>query len=63
MSKLDALARGEFAALVLRLDAGLAAAGARIGAAVFEPVENVFHGGYRSRLWRPPTGRNGVGDS
>ncbi len=42
--KLDALARGELAALVLRLDAGVAAALARADAAVFEPVENVFHG-------------------
>ena len=42
--ELDALARGELAALVLRLDARLAAAGARIGAAVFELVENVLHG-------------------
>jgi hypothetical protein len=40
--KLDPLAGGELAALVLRLDAALAAAGARAVAALFEFVENVF---------------------
>ncbi len=43
MSKLDALARGELAALVLRVDAALAAAQPRADAAVLKPVENVFH--------------------
>ncbi len=41
--QLDALARGELAALVLRLDALFAAAAARAGATCFELVENVFH--------------------
>ena len=41
--ELDALARGELAALVLRLDAPLAAAAARAAAALFEPVDNVLH--------------------
>ena len=40
----DALPRGELAALVLRLDAGLAAAAPRTGAPFVELVENVFHG-------------------
>ena len=42
--ELDALARGELAALVLRLDARLAAAGPRRLAARFELVDDVFHG-------------------
>ena len=41
--ELDALARGELAALVLRLDAPLAAAAARAVAALFELVDNVLH--------------------
>ena len=41
--QLDALAGGELAALVLRLDARLAAAGARRRAALFELFEDVFH--------------------
>ena len=43
--ELDPLARGELAALVLRLDARLAAAGAGLGAALFQLVEDVLHGG------------------
>ncbi len=42
------LARGQLAALVLRLDARLAAPDARLGAAQFQPVEDVFHAGPRS---------------
>ena len=42
--ELDALARGELAALVLVVDAALAAAAAGTGAAFVELVENVFHG-------------------
>ena len=41
--ELDPFARGQLAALVLRLDAPLAAAAARAGAALFELVENVLH--------------------
>src|SRR5271170_1991471 len=41
--KLDALARGQFAALVLRLDAPRPAAAARAGAAFFELVNNILH--------------------
>ena len=41
--ELDPLARGELAALVLRLDAPLAAAAARAVAAFFEPVDNILH--------------------
>jgi hypothetical protein len=41
--ELDALAGGELAALVLRLDALVAAAGPRLFAALFEFVEDVFH--------------------
>ena len=41
--ELDALARGELAALVLRVDAPFAAAAARAVAAFFEPVDNVLH--------------------
>ena len=41
--ELDPLARGEFAALVLRVDAPFAAAAARAVAALFEPVDNVLH--------------------
>ena len=48
----DALARGELAALVLRLDAGLAAALARADAAFLKLVENVLH----DRLLGPATG-------
>src|SRR6185312_6040192 len=40
----DALARGQLAALVLGLDAGLAAAQARLLAPLLQPVEDVFHG-------------------
>ena len=40
----DALAGGELAALVLRLDARLAAAEPRRLAAFFELVDDVFHG-------------------
>ena len=43
MQELDALARGQFAALVLRFDAPFAAAGARRVAALFEPVDDVLH--------------------
>ena len=39
----DALARGQLAALVLRLDAGLAAAVAGARAPLFELLQNVFH--------------------
>ena len=39
----DALARGELAALVLRLDALLAAAAARAGAPLLELVEDILH--------------------
>ena len=39
----DALARGQFAALVLGLDAGLAAAQPRLVAPLLQPVEDVFH--------------------
>ena len=46
--ELDALARGELAALVLRLDALLAAAAARIGAALVEPLHDVLHAALRS---------------
>ena len=42
--QLDALARGQLAALVLRVDARLAAAGARARAALFELFQDVFHG-------------------
>src|SRR5262249_57544445 len=42
--ELEPLARGELAALVLRFDARLAAAGARAPAAFFELVEDVLHG-------------------
>src|SRR5262249_26212719 len=42
--ELDALARGELAALVLHLDARLAAALARLRAPRFELVDDVFHG-------------------
>src|SRR5205807_650938 len=45
--KLDALARGELAALVLRLDARLAAAFAGTRAARFKLVDDVFHGSAR----------------
>ncbi len=41
--QVDALARGELAALVLRLDARRAAAFARLGAALFELVDDLFH--------------------
>ena len=40
----DALARGQFAALVLGLDARLAAAQPRLVAPLLQFVENVFHG-------------------
>ena len=43
--ELDALARGQLAALVLRLDARRAAAGAGLGAALFQLVEDVLHAG------------------
>ena len=57
--QLDALARGELAALVLRLDAPLAAPAARAGAALVEPVENVLHGPLLAcwLLRPPPPGR------
>ncbi len=42
--KLDALAGGQLAAFVLGLDALYAAAQPRIGAPLFQPVEDVFHG-------------------
>ena len=42
--KLDALAGRQLAAAVLRLDALLAAAEARLGAPLFKPFEHVFHG-------------------
>ena len=42
--KLDALAGRQLAAAVLRLDALLAAAEARLGAPLFEPFEHIFHG-------------------
>ena len=45
--QLEALTRGELAALVLRLDARLAAAGPRRLAAFFQFVDDVFHGGTR----------------
>ena len=41
--QLDALAGGQLAALVLRVDARLAAAEAGLGAALLELVEDVFH--------------------
>ena len=41
--KLDALARGQLAAGVLRLDALLAAAELGAGAALFEGIQDVFH--------------------
>ena len=41
--EIDALARSQLAALVLRLDAHLSATGARAFAPRFEFVENVFH--------------------
>ena len=41
--ELDALARGQFAALVLRFDAPLAAAAARALAPLLEPFDNVLH--------------------
>ena len=41
--KLDALAGGELAAAVLRLDALLAAAEAGLGAPLFKPVQNRMH--------------------
>ena len=50
--ELDALARGELAALVLRLDARLAAAEPRAGAPGFELVEDVLHA-RRSAQIRP----------
>ncbi len=40
----DALARGQFAAFVLGLDALFAAAQTGLGAALFQSVENVLHG-------------------
>ncbi len=39
----DALARGQFAALVLGLDARLAAAEAGLFPPLFQPVEDVLH--------------------
>src|SRR4029077_11512933 len=42
--ELDALARGELAALVLRLDADFAATEPGMAAPGFELLENVFHG-------------------
>src|SRR4029450_5686421 len=42
--QLEALARGELAALVLRFDGRLAAPGARAHAALFELLEDVLHG-------------------
>ena len=39
----DPFARGELAALVLRIDAPRAAAAARAVAAFFEPVDNILH--------------------
>ncbi len=49
----ETLAGGQFAALVLRLDPGLAAAFARALAALFELFKNVFH----VRRY-PPVGQN-----
>ena len=46
--KLDPLARGELAALVLRLDTRRAAAAARAGPAFFELADNVGHNGFWS---------------
>ena len=43
----DALAGGELAALVLRIDAGLATTEQGLGAAVIQAFENVFHGMFR----------------
>ena len=48
-SRLEALARGQLAALVLRLDAGRAAAGARLFAAHFKLFKDFFHGHPMSR--------------
>ncbi len=42
--KIDALARGQFAALVLRLDARLAAAELGARPPLFQLVDDVFHG-------------------
>ena len=53
--QLDPLARGELAALMLGVDARLAATGAGAVAALFEPVDDVCHG--LSRSARPPAGR------
>src|SRR6185312_11318067 len=41
--ELDALARGQLAAFVLRVDTPLTAAEPRLGAPRFQPVENVLH--------------------
>ncbi len=51
--ELDALARGQFAALVLRLDAPPAAAAARAVAPLFELVDDVLHCLPRLRLASP----------
>src|SRR5206468_514649 len=48
--ELDALARSELAALVLRLDARLAAAFARARTPRFELVDDVLHGVARPRI-------------
>ena len=47
--QLDALACGQFAAPVLRLDARLAAAGPRTGAPLIESRKNVLHGSPQER--------------
>ena len=47
----DALARGQFAALVLGLDARLAAAQPRLVPPLLQPVEDVFHGNALPRLF------------
>ena len=56
--QLDALARGELAALVLRLDARLATTKAGLLAPLFEPVEDVFHApqprGISANPWQKP---------
>ena len=56
--QLDALARGQLAALVLRLDARLAAAEAGLLAPLFELVEDVFHApqprGISANSWQKP---------
>ena len=65
--QLDALARRELAARVLRRDALLAAAEARLRAPLFEPFEDVLHallparssgGGHSMSHWERHSGRS-----